>query len=336
MDPLTHFALGAAMGVATLSRRTAPWKAALWGGVCGIAPDIDVFIDHGDPVSNMTLHRADSHAVFWLTLVAPAIAALIARLHREMPQFRCWWLAVWLALISHPLLDAMTVYGTQLARPFTDRPYGVGSIFIIDPLFTVPVLAGVIVALSRGDARGLRWNRGGLLLGAAYLVWGVAAQQHVQAVAAASLAQQRIAAQRVLVTPTAFNSVLWRVVAITPTEHVEGFYSVLDREPRIQFDRFDRGAHLYDALAGRRHVERIAWFSGGFFKLSARQTQILMSDLRMGQEPTYSFAFVVAEQHAGAIAPASTPAAAGRRPDIGPALAWLWRRGLGENIAPPR
>ncbi len=41
---------------------------------------------------------------------------------------------MWLALVTHPLLDAMTVYGTQLALPFTNHPYGVGSVFIIDLL----------------------------------------------------------------------------------------------------------------------------------------------------------------------------------------------------------
>ena len=48
-----------------------------------------------------------------------------------------------LTLLAHPVLDAFTVYGTQLLLPFSDYPAGLGSIFIIDPLFTVPLLAGL-------------------------------------------------------------------------------------------------------------------------------------------------------------------------------------------------
>ena len=75
------------------------------------------------------------------------LAAGIARLHGEWAQWRRWWLAMALALVTHPLLDAMTVYGTQLLLPFTHTPYAVGSVFIIDPLYTLPLLLGVLLAL---------------------------------------------------------------------------------------------------------------------------------------------------------------------------------------------
>ena len=74
--------------------------------------DLDAFIDHGDAVRNMVLHRADSHGLFWLTLGAPLLAWLAHRLSGPAGGFRRWWLAMWLALVTHPLLDTMTVYGT--------------------------------------------------------------------------------------------------------------------------------------------------------------------------------------------------------------------------------
>jgi inner membrane protein len=200
MDSLSQLALGAAVGVAVMGRRTAVWKAAAWGAVCGTLPDLDVVIDYGDPIRNMTLHRAESHAIFWLTLLSPLLAWLAAKVHGEMDRFRRWWLAVWLALVTHPLLDLMTVYGTQIALPFTDRPFGVGSIFIIDPLYTLPLLVGVVAALvARDPARGVRWNAAGLVLSTAYLAWSFGAQQHVASIAEASLRTQAIDAQRVLV-----------------------------------------------------------------------------------------------------------------------------------------
>ncbi len=326
-----------AIGVAVMGRRTAVWKAALWGGVAATLPDLDSFIDHGDPISNMTLHRGDSHALFWLSLLAPLIAWLVWRLHGRQPaQFRWWWLMFWLALVTHPLLDLMTVYGTQLARPLTDHPFAVGSIFIIDPLYTLPLLVGLIAALRWRSPRGMRWNAVGLLLSTAYLGWSWLAQQHVTGVAQRAIAAQSIQAERVLVTPTAFNTVLWRIVVMTADGYREGFHSLLDADPRIDFDRFDRGASWYRKLAAQAPVQRIAWFSHGFFSLSRSDGQILINDLRMGQEPAYTFSFVVASQADDGLRPVDVPRSAGQRPKIGETLNWLWRRAAGIRIAPPR
>ncbi len=336
MDSLTHVALGSAIGMATMGRRTALWKAALWGAVAATLPDIDVFIDHGDPIRNMVLHRAETHAPFWLTLFSLPFAAAIARWQGEWAQWRRWWLAIWLALVTHPLLDAMTVYGTQLALPFSDQPFGAGSLFIIDPLVTVPLLLGAGWALaSRGGQRGMRANLAGLAISSAYLGWGLAVQQHVGSIAGASLAAQGIAAEHVLVTPSAFNSVLWRVVAVAGDRYHEGFYSLLDAAPRMSFDAFARGDALAAELQRNQGVQRIRAFSRGFYALRQDGARVLISDLRMGQEPAYIFTFAVAERHS-AVVPLAVPEQIGARPDFARGLPWLWRRMWGEPVPPPR
>ncbi|WP_309246659.1 metal-dependent hydrolase [Ramlibacter montanisoli] len=202
MDSISQIALGAAVGIATMGRRTALWKAALWGGIAGTLPDLDVVIDHGDALRNMTMHRGASHSLFWLSVVSPLMAALPAAVHRERPLFTRWWLAMWLALVTHPLLDAMTVYGTRLLLPFSDHPFAVGSVFIIDPLYTVPLLVGVGIALSRRDGARLRWNGAGLALSTAYLAWSVVAQAQVRDAAQEALAAQGGGPATLLVTPT--------------------------------------------------------------------------------------------------------------------------------------
>ena len=154
MDSLSQAALGAAIGVAVMGRRTRPWKAALVGAIAGTLPDLDSFFDHGDPISNMVLHRANSHALFWQTLVSLPIAAGTAGLLREWTNVKGWWLTIWLALVTHALLDWTTVYGTQLGLPFTDTPFGLGSMFIIAPLYTLPLLIGIGIALCLRNVRG--------------------------------------------------------------------------------------------------------------------------------------------------------------------------------------
>ena len=155
-------------------------------------------------------------------------------------------------------------------------------------------------------------------------------------VALSSLAAQGIAAERVLVTPTPFNSLLWRVVAISGDGHYhEGFRSLLDDEPLIEFDRFDRGAALAAELHDVDAVRHVAAFSKGFYALRDADGRILLSDLRMGQEPAYFFTFAVAERHS---APVELHPALriGTRPDTQRVWPWLWRRALGHPLPPPR
>lgn len=324
-----------------MGRRTAPWKAALWGGVAGTLPDLDVFISYGDAIADMTLHRAETHALFWLTLFSPALAALPAWLHRvqtlDWPQFKHWWLAIWLALITHPLLDAMTVYGTQLLLPFTNHPFGVGSVFIIDPLYTLPLLVGVIAALVvRGDNR-FKWNGAGLVVSTLYLAWGAAAQAHVESVARASLPPNEQATARVLVTPSPFNSILWRVLVRRDDGYAEGFYSLLDAERRVRFERFPHDLRLEAELkrANDPAHARMAAFTHGFYALREENGKVRLTDLRMGQEPNYTFAFHIAERRDGALVPMKA-AGVGGRGDLRKGLGWVWTRLQGLDQPPPR
>jgi len=344
MDSVSQIALGAAVGVAVMGRRTAPWKAALWGGVCGTLPDLDALIDYGDPVRNMTLHRAETHAIFWQTLATPPIAAAIAALDRGSAPFRQsfprWLLAVWLALVTHALLDGMTVYGTQLALPFTDRPFGLGSIFIIDPLYTVPLLVGVFFAVRAKRASGRAWNTAGLVLSTAYLAWTAVAQQHVAAKVETELASRPAAqaarVERVLVTPAPLNTLVWRVLVMHPDGYEEGFYSLLDRGRPIRFSRFPRDAALYEQTSAFPGIARIAWFSRGFFRVDERDGVVRITDLRMGQEPFYVFSFAVGRR-ASPPQPIVPEAVGGRAGmDVVATLRWLWRRAAGEDIEPPR
>ena len=335
MDSVSQFALGAAVSVAVMGRRTAVWKAALWGGIAGTLPDLDAFIDHGDAVRNMVFHRANSHGLFWLTLGAPMLAWLVHRLDRAKGGFRHWWLAMWLALFTHPLLDALTVYGTQLLRPFSDFPYYVGSIFIIDPLYTLPLLAGLVIALALRSNAGWHANTWGLALSTAYLAWSVIAQWHVQGVVRDNLASRDIRADRVLVTPAPLNTILWRVVVMHEDRFEEGFYSLLDAGRTIRFDTFVRDAALYRELQDLEAVRRIATFSHGFFRMHVQGGEAFITDLRMGQEPGYVFSFRIARREGDRWVPV-TPGNQGGRMNVRAGLAWLWVRTRGVDLPPPR
>jgi inner membrane protein len=366
MDSLSQWALGAAVSVAVMGRRTAVWKAALWGGVLGTLPDLDALLDHGDPVLNMVLHRAETHALFWQSLAAVPLAAGIAWWMRRggsaagaagqqpvgagpaaaLPaaasagqgDFPRWLLTVWLVLVTHALLDAMTVYGTRLALPFSSQPYGLGSIFIIDPLYTLPLLAGLSAALLCRSLGGLRWSLAGLLLSTAYLGWSAGVQHHVTGLVHGQLAArgEAVATDRVLVTPTAFNTVLWRIVVMHSTHYEEGFYSLADRGRAVRFNAYPLDPDLQRDVQSLPAVQHIQAFSRGFYRVDERQGLVRITDLRMGQEPAYVFSFGVAQRGSGLHA-LETPTSVGGRADmdIAAGLRWLRVRAAGQDLDPP-
>ena len=315
MDSVSQWVLGASVSMAVMGRRVPLWQSALVGAFCGTLPDLDVFLDHGDAISNMTLHRTESHALFWLTLISPLLAWLLAGALKQTFQWVRWWPAVWLALITHPLLDLMTVYGTQLGLPFTDYPWAIGSVFIVDPLYTLPLIIGLIAAFWRREAR---WSRAGLAVSSLYLLWSVA----VQGIATGQTAPQvaRLAGEnaRLLVTPTAFNTLVWRVVAVTPEQYYEGYWSLLSPRRPLQLSAHSRGAALYPQGQGDGAVERVAWFSHGFFALREQQGHLLISDLRMGEAPHFTFTFDLGKPQARDPHPTRLPSAR-------PSLAESWR-----------
>ena len=291
MDSVSQLVLGAAVSVAVMERRVPVWQAAVVGAVCGTLPDLDVFIDHGDAIRNMTLHRTESHALLYLTLISPLIAWLVAGLFRHRVRWPAWWPAIWLALITHPLLDLMTVYGTQLGLPLTDHPYAIGSIYIVDPLYTLPLLIGVALALWRRSERGLRWNRIGLTLSTLYLLWSVAIQGVAAGQIKQALVRQGIPTDKVLVTPTAFNTLVWRSVVMTPDRYGEVYWSLLSPRRPLQVVWRPRHPELFDALRGNGYAERVAWFSHGFYAMAERNGQVTIADLRMGEGDDFTFTF---------------------------------------------
>lgn len=339
MDSISQAALGAAVGTLVMGRTRPAWQAALTGAVVGTLPDLDVFIQKGDPIRDMVLHRAETHALFWQALVSPLIALVPAVLTRSRDLFLRWWLLVLLGLFTHTMLDALTVYGTRLALPFSDFPVGLGSLFIIDPLYTLPLLLGLALTLAVRGPHRRRWNVAGLALSTLYAGWAVAAQAHVTGLVRQTPQAQGLPAQRVLVTPTPFNTVLWRIVLVHDDHYDEGFYSLLDPftapDRPIRFERFARGADLDRRTADFADADLIRDFSKGFYALSDDGRHVRITDLRMGQHPYYAFSFAFAEHQSEPLLPIS-PQRITRRLPVDEGLDWLQRRLLGEDLAPPR
>jgi inner membrane protein len=334
MDSLSQLVLGAALAAACAPARHRR-KALLLGAALGTLPDLDVLIDYGDAVSNMTMHRGFSHSLFVLPGVAlllwVALRAAWAPV-REAPW--AWWWAIALPLLTHPLLDAFTVYGTQLFWPLTTPPVVGGSVFIIDPMFTLPLLTGVIVAAFAGASlRGGRAVTWSLALSTAYLGWSLVAQQRVDAIAADSLRNTPHAEAPRLVIAMPFTTLLYRVVVMTPDGFLESERSLwADRGAmRWREHRDDRAA--WRAVEHLPAARQLQWFNRGFMKAERRDGDVVLTDLRMGAEPDYTFRFAVARWDGVGAAVAIPPVQKEWPWEAARGLATLWDRIWTEPVA---
>lgn len=320
MDSLTQIVLGAAVAEATIGRQVGR-RAALAGAALGTLPDLDVFVPLGGVVEDFVFHRSASHSLFTLTLISPLLAWLLWRWScvsgrragasagsggLAQASYKHWLLAVWLVLVTHPLLDVFTIYGTQLLWPLTDYPFGAGSVFIIDPAFTLPLVAGLLAALilDRNERIGRRLNYAGMMFGLGYLGFGLFAQAHVQSFARASLQQQNLDYENLVVLAAPFTSLAWRIVAVGTDAYYVGYHSLLAPAEQLRVSRFARQPELLDELDGDVSVRRLRRFTKGLFTVEGRAEDVRISDLRMGLEPDrYAFTFVVGMREAGKISP---------------------------------
>ena len=309
MDSLSQAALGAAVAEAVLAGRVGRRAAAL-GAALGTLPDLDVLVRHADAIDAFTLHRSWSHSVFVLSLASLPLAALAHRLldpgragaaaagaaapsGASGASFGRWWLAVWAALVTHPLLDAFTTYGTQLFWPLPVPPVAIGSIFIIDPLFTLPLAGGLAVALLRPGARGRRANLVGLGASGAWLLATLALQQGARHEALAAFEREGVSTDSLVVLPFPFG-VLWRAVALDGDDYAVVWVSLVDGAPGGAVERRPRGLDAL-ALDDPAPVERMRWFTGGFVGARRIDDALVLTDLRIGTGAMPVFAFEVAE-----------------------------------------
>ena len=297
MDTLTQMVLGAAVGEAVLGRKIGN-KAILWGAIAGTLPDLDVFVPLGDVVKDFTYHRSASHSLFMLALATPLLVWPINKIHPSLREHRTrWLLLVYLAFVTHVLLDSFTAYGTQIFWPISNTPVFWSTIFIIDPLYTLPLLIGVISALvmSRSRSRGHLVCLGGLMLSSLYLSWTVIAKQLVVDRFESEIERQQINHSKLFTTPAPFNSLLWRAVVISDEGYYESYYSVFDKPGKLNFSFFPSDEGLLKGVDDSPAVQRLKWFSHGFYSVTLGDRDIVISDLRMGIEPNYAFYFKVAE-----------------------------------------
>lgn len=299
MDSVTQAVFGAGIQGLMLGRQQGLRKALLAGAVLATLPDLDVLIDYGDPILGMINHRGFTHSVFILTAFA-ALLTLVIRRFWPSPHYSAsrLFVTLWLVLITHPLLDALTSYGTQLLWPWKPTPTSWASLFIIDPFFTVPLLVAVLAGLVSGlGPRTFKLLKASMVWCCVYALASLGLKQWTEQRVVQEMAAQGIHAEHVFSTPQPFNILLWRVVVKTPEhDYVEAIRSVFDTEPS-EWIRLPLNHDQAQAAPESEQLKGLRWFTGDWLRYDVIDDQLIVSDLRMGLATGfYTFRFKVAER----------------------------------------
>ena len=298
MDSLTQIVLGAAVGEAVLGKKVGN-KAMLYGAIAGTIPDLDVLANHfTDTVTAIEWHRGITHSVFFSLLFAPVFGWLIYKLERKQPaSWSDWSRLMFWGLFTHPLLDAFTTWGTQLFWPF-DYKVAFQSIFVIDPLYTLPFLVFLIMAMvqRKESPKRARYNRLGLMVSTAYLgitllLKGMAYMRITQ-----NLEDQGISYEQMTVRPAPFNTILWAANIDVGDAYLIGNYSFFDQQP-IQFSRYPKNHELLGEMASQDKIVRLQNITEGWFTIVDNNGELFFNDLRFGlmsleaEEERFAFSY---------------------------------------------
>lgn len=300
MDSLTQIVLGAAVGEAVLGKKVGN-KAMLYGAIAGTIPDLDILARYFvDTVTATEWHRGFSHSILFSVVFAPFFGWLIFKLEpKRDATIKDWsWLMFW-GLFTHPVLDTFTTWGTQLFWPFKTR-LAFQNIFVIDPLYTLPFLVFLIMAMrqKKNSSKRRKYNRLGLIISSLYLIVTLVLKGFAYRAFISNLEEQNITYQQIDIRPAPFAAILWTANIDVKNAYLIGNYSFFDSKP-IQFKLYPKNLDLLGELAGNDKVERLIKISEAWYTISKANDELFFNDLRFGlmslkdDEKKFAFSYVL-------------------------------------------
>lgn len=284
MDSISQLVLGASVGEAVLGRKEGN-KAILIGAIAGTIPDLDVLSrPFLDAVQEVTFHRSISHSLIFCIAFAPAFAWLVQKIYKKSDTSFWDWtkLAFW-CFITHVLLDCFTTWGTQVFWPF-DYRVAWQSVFVVDPLYTLPFIILVVTAMFFKKESDLRFkiNNWALVISSLYLCLTLANKAIVHKQFRADLEDQGIEYQQISARPAPFQNILWTANVKTEKGFHIGYYSILDRPP-IPFDYIPKNEALLKPYERYNDVQTLKEMTKGYYAIEKIKGGIIFKDLRFGR-----------------------------------------------------
>lgn len=304
MDSLSQIVLGAAVGNQVLGKKIGN-KAILYGAIIGTMPDLDVLYGKFlDPLTATEIHRGFSHSTLFFLFLSPILGWILQKLeYKKGVNFKEATLFSFLILQTHSLLDLFTTWGTQLFWPLETR-FSLQSIFVIDPLYTLPFLFFLILSMKKkkDDPKRLFWNKTGLIVSTSYLFFTLLVQSIVLQKFEKQLEQNDISYKEIVVKPSPFNIILWTTNIKVENGYYIGDYSFFDTQP-IQFQFIPTQKELINTIEEAAVIQQLKRISEGWYCITQKENQLFFNDLRFGvmnAEPNdlqFSFSYQITEEN---------------------------------------
>jgi inner membrane protein len=286
MDTLSHIVLGAAVGEAMLGNKIGR-KAMLYGALAGNLPDIDVLgILFLSDSKQLLFHRGITHSLFFAVVISTLLGWVLKRFHND--HSIVWMNWTWLfitAMLSHLLLDSFTCYGLGLFEPFNNYRLSFNTIFVADPLYTLPFLICILMVFKakNGSAQRKKWNSTGLWISSSYLAFALLNHEYAYHVMEQSLKRQKLSYEHFTVTPAPLNTFLWMGYSHDKDGAWIGYYSIFDKEKRVEYHRILRNDSLLLPFENNQSIKNLKQLSKGNYFVSKEDTVIYFNDIRFGQ-----------------------------------------------------
>ncbi|MFZ1751054.1 MAG: metal-dependent hydrolase [Saprospiraceae bacterium] len=280
--------------------------------------------------------------ILWFALAGWIIFRRYYRPSYDTPiaTIKAWQWMFFGALITHPILDCFTTYGTQILLPLSDQRVAFNNISVVDPLYTIPFLICLIAAgtIKYTDPRRRWWNNAGLIVSSVYMIFTIFNKVNINVIFESSMADHHIVANRYMTTPTILNNVLWSGIAETDSAYYFGNYSYFDIDDRFKLQKIKKTEHQFaEPLSNDRTLKILRWFSDDYFLLQPTTKDTLeYMDLRFGtfrmrrtDPDEFVFKFNILQQPQGTfilLDQGNSP----RNANFGEAFAVLWERILGK------
>lgn len=285
MDSLTQIVLGAAVGEAVLGKKIGN-RAMLWGAIAGTIPDLDVFVRYfTDPITATEMHRGFSHSLVFAVLMAPILGWIANKIHRKREiGLKPWMKLFFLCVVTHPLLDNHTTWGTQFFWPFEYR-IAFKNIFVADPLYTLPFLVFLLIAMfhKRTNPRRARFNNLGLIVSSSYMAITIALKGYSHYKFHVQLEKNKIEYLDMDTKPTPLNTILWNAQVETEKGYRVAYFSLFDTK-RIEFsNEFPKNHELLAPFKDQKVVQQLIKIAAGWYVVEEVDGELFFVDLRFGQ-----------------------------------------------------
>ena len=286
MDPLSQGTVGAAFAQSVANKNNI-FKIGFIGFLAGLIPDLDVLIQSStDPILSLEYHRQFTHSLFFIPFGSLIFAILIFPLFKSSLSLKTVYFASLLGYSTHGLLDACTSYGTQLFWPFSNERVSWNNISIVDPLFTIPILILLGVAIKTKKKIFSFFGIGWIIF---YLSIGFVQYERALSAAIELASKRGHSAERLTLKPSFGNLILWKSIY----KYKETFYVDAIRTAQSStwclgetIRVFDYKYHLPDLdkeSQQKKDIERFRWFSQDY--LGYDKEKKIVTDVRYSMIP---------------------------------------------------